>query len=485
MFDWFEKEAPIRAKFRALLYLHGLWGLVGLLGAALAAFGWMIPGIGCAVLALAGGLVTVRISGRLICDPYVETVVRMEALAGGDLSSPIRFTDHNDCVGRMTKAMAVFRDNAAQVQRSAGEQQAVVEGLERGLSAIEQGDMTTQLGQPFAAAYEGLRASFNRTVVGLEGSMGQVVASAECVRSGSAEIRAASDDLAERTELQAATLEQTTASMKHVTGMVGETARSAADVRNAVTAAHGDADEGASVVRSAITAMAAIEKSSLEINQIIDLIDGIAFQTNLLALNAGVEAARAGDAGKGFAVVANEVRALAQRSSDAARDIRALITNSSTQVSQGVDLVGQTGRMLERIGTKIAEVNALVDAIAKGAELQADTLGDIGKAVISMDQMVQQNAAMVEQTAAAARSLASEAEELSGLTGRFRLKGGAKASARRAASSPSVSSLPVSVPGGSASDRPASPAPRLAALPPVSGNLALSPAASGDDWAEF
>ena len=171
------------------------------------------------------------------------------------------------------------------------------------------------------------------------------------------------------------------------------------------------------------------------------------------------------------------MRALAQRSSDAARDIRALITNSSTQVSQGVDLVGQTGRMLERIGTKIAEVNALVDAIAKGAELQADTLGDIGKAVISMDQMVQQNAAMVEQTAAAARSLASEAEELSGLTGRFRLKGGAKASARRA-----VSSQPAMV---SASAPPASPAPRLAALPPVSGNLALSPAPSGDDWAEF
>ncbi|TCM16031.1 methyl-accepting chemotaxis protein [Novosphingobium sp. PhB165] len=469
MFNWFEKDAPIRVKFRTLFYLHGFWGLLSVAGTALAARNFTAPGIGLAVLSLVATLATVKISGKLICDPYVETVVRMEGLAAGDLASPIRFTDHSDCVGRMTNAMAVFRDNAVQVQLNSTRQQ-MVEALERGLLALEGGDMTIKLETAFADEYESLRAGFNRTVVGLEASIAQVVSSAECVRTGSAEIRAASDDLAQRTASQAATLERTSASMKNVTGMVEVTARSAGEVRIAVSAASGDADDGAKVVRNAVAAMDAIEQSSLQINQIIDLIDGIAFQTNLLALNAGVEAARAGDAGRGFAVVANEVRALAQRSSDAAREIRALITTSSTQVAEGVDLVGQTGRMLERIGTKIAEVNRLVDAIARGAEVQSEALTDIGGGVVSMDQMVQQNAAMVEQTAAAARGLASEAAELAELTTRFRLN--------------SASNGPVRL--MSRRDPPALTAasPRHASLP-VRGNLAISPAHSGEDWSEF
>lgn len=469
MFDWFEKYAPIRAKFRALFYLHGLLGLLATAGAVLAARGFATPGIALAVFALVATLATVKISGKLICDPYVETVVRMEGLAAGDLASPIRFTEHRDCVGRMTKAMAVFRDNAVQVQMNNTRQQ-MVEALERGLLALEGGDMTIKLETAFAEEYESLRASFNRTIVELEASISQVVSSAECVRTGSAEIRSASDDLAQRTANQAATLERTSTSMKNVIGMVEVTARSAGEVRVAVSTARGDADDGAAVVRNAVTAMDAIEKSSMQINQIIDLIDGIAFQTNLLALNAGVEAARAGDAGKGFAVVANEVRALAQRSSDAAREIRALITTSSTQVAQGVDLVGQTGRMLERIGTKIAEINRLVDAIAHGAEVQSEALTEIGGGVVSMDQMVQQNAAMVEQTAAAARGLASEAEGLAELTTRFRLNAGAGAPVRllsRRGTSATTHALP-----------------RPVALP-MSGNLAISPAHSGEDWSEF
>ena len=468
MFDWFEKYAPIRVKFRALFYTHGLCGLLSVVGAGLA--GWNFPriGIGLAVMALFASLATVKISGKLICDPYVATVVRMEGLVAGDLASTIHYTDHRDCVGRMTRAMAVFRDNALQIQRNNTRQQ-MVEALERGLIALEDGDMTIKLETAFGDEFESLRTCFNRTVVGLEASIAQVVTSAECVRTGSAEIRAASDDLAQRTEMQSATLEQTTSSMTQVTGRVADTARSAGEVRTAVGSARGDADSGAAVVRNAVTAMAAIEKSSREINQIIDLIDGIAFQTNLLALNAGVEAARAGDAGKGFAVVANEVRALAQRSSDAARDIRALITTSSTQVTEGVDLVGRTGQMLERIGTRIAEINTLVDDIAKGAEIQSNTLNDISRAVVSMDQMVQQNAAMVEQTAAAARSLASEADGLADLTSRFRLNAAASAPVRLGAhSAPRKSSLPA----------------RPAALP-VSGNLAISAPPSGDDWAEF
>lgn len=248
--------------------------------------------------------------------------------------------------------------------------------------------------------------------------------------------------------------------------MVKETATSAAQVTTAITDAHREASEGGRVVEQAVDAMGAIERSAQEITQIINVIDGIAFQTNLLALNAGVEAARAGDAGKGFAVVANEVRALAQRSAEAAKDIKALIMTSGQQVEQGVNLVGETGSMLNRIVVRVGEISALISSISESTEIQAAGLQQVNSAVGDMDKVTQQNAAMVEESTAAARSLASEADELANLVARFVLDG---ESAAEGLETRAAIVEPMSA--------------RVSAGPVVRGNLAL--AADEDDWSEF
>jgi methyl-accepting chemotaxis protein len=422
MLAWFETTAPIRLKFQTLAFVHAAWASVGVAGAFLAGYGTPVGGIGLAAIGLVGAVLTVLISSRLICTPYVNTVLRMEALAAGDTTTRIQYVDYADCVGRMTKAMAVFRDNIEKVVAAGRTTDTVVHELASGLDALAEGNLTYTIDKPFEGDYDRLRVTFNRTVEGLEESLNKVATSASSVNTGSTEIRSASEDLARRTEQQAAALEETSAAMGQVTNMVAATARSAVEVRDVVVNAHKDATEGSTVVKQAVDAMDAIEKSSQEINQIINVIDGISFQTNLLALNAGVEAARAGDAGKGFAVVANEVRALAQRSADAARDIKVLITSSTGQVSQGVNLVSETGRMLERIAGRIDQINELMSNITTGTETQASNLQQVNSAVNDMDRMTQQNAAMVEQSTAASRSLAGESEELTSLVTRFRLR---------------------------------------------------------------
>jgi methyl-accepting chemotaxis protein len=247
-------------------------------------------------------------------------------------------------------------------------------------------------------------------------------------------------------------------------------------VQRAIAEAHREATEGGVVVSRATQAMAAIENSAQEISQIINVIDGIAFQTNLLALNAGVEAARAGDAGKGFAVVANEVRALAQRSAEAAKDIKVLITASGGQVANGVELVGETGKLLDKIVSSVGDVTTLVSSIADSASRQAVSLQEVNASVSEMDRMTQQNAAMVEQSTAAARSLAGEAEDLTRMVSRFSTSG--QSSGHSAMSAIVAHDVPR-LPSFNRS--------RSKSAPPVShGNLALSSnAVSLDDWSEF
>jgi methyl-accepting chemotaxis protein len=467
MFDWFEKTAPIRTKFSALLAVHAALSTFSFLGVVLAWQGYAYTGLGFGAGALALTVIAVQIAKARICDPYVNTVLRMEALAAGDYRSPIMHVDHSDCVGRMTKAMSVFLGNAEKLGNSAIGQEQIVRELRRGLDQLAAGNLSYKIETAFDGEYEALRTTFNQAVSGLDQILSQVAGSAQSVHAGSTEIRVASEDLSRRTEQQAASLEETAASTSQVTSMVAESARNANEISSSIRTAHKDASEGGEVVRQAVTAMDAIEKSSQEIGNIINVIDGIAFQTNLLALNAGVEAARAGEAGKGFAVVANEVRALAQRSADAAKEIKALINTSSEQVHQGVGLVGETGKMLGRIVSKISEINGVIGEMASNAELEASNIQQVNSSIGDMDKMTQQNAAMVEETTAAARNLAGEADQLASLLTRFQL------SARRI--------------NQSAAPAPAAPrvravAQRAASLP-VAGNLAVKPA--DDGWEEF
>jgi len=227
-----------------------------------------------------------------------------------------------------------------------------------------------------------------------------------------------------RTERQAGSLEETAASMRDVTEAVQASARSAAEADGAAGVTQQEVSRGQQVVRQALGAMQAIEKSSQEVTKIIDLINGIAFQTNLLALNAGVEAARAGDAGKGFAVVANEVRALAQRTADAAGEIKGLIVSSADKVGEGAVLVGNAADTLGRIVGRVDEVTRHIGAIREATERQAGNLAQINAVVGDMDRMTQQNAAMVEQSSAAARCLTGEAGHLARLVGQFRTSAG-------------------------------------------------------------
>ncbi len=312
------------------------------------------------------------------------------------------------------------------LQRAAAEAQArVVAALARGLDQLAAGDLTASVADAVPADYEKLKQDFNTAVAKLHEAIGNVASEVGGIQTGASEISHAADDLSRRTENQAASLEETAAALDEITATVARTASGAKDATGIVTAARGEAQEGGEVVRQAVETMQAIEKSSAQIAQIIGVIDEIAFQTNLLALNAGVEAARAGDAGRGFAVVASEVRALAQRSADSAKEIKALISKSSSLVESGADLVNRSGNSLTRIIERVVQIDQLVREIAVSAQEQATALGEINSAINQMDQTTQQNAAMVEETTAASHTLTGEANTLAALVQRFRLHDGA------------------------------------------------------------
>ncbi|MFN3522752.1 MAG: methyl-accepting chemotaxis protein [Phenylobacterium sp.] len=312
------------------------------------------------------------------------------------------------------------RNEAERAASQARQEQAVSE-VASGLSALAAGDLTYRIEAELSGEYRKLQTDFNQAMTRLQEVMKTIYATAGGIQSGTGEISSAADDLSHRTEQQAASLEETAAALDEITATVRRTAEGARQAQNAVTSARADADASGAVVRNAVTAMGEIEQSAKQISQIIGVIDEIAFQTNLLALNAGVEAARAGEAGRGFAVVASEVRALAQRSAEAAKEIKALINASTEQVGQGVKLVGETGEALERIVGQVAQITELVTEIAASAQEQATGLQQVNTAVNQMDQMTQQNAAMVEESTAASHALAQEGEELARLMGEFRL----------------------------------------------------------------
>ena len=383
---------------------------------------------------------------RTIAVPITGMTKAMKSLAAGDLAAQVPAVGRRDEIGDMAAAVQVFKDNGLALRQAdsekqrleleagedrrradeakavlAGQQTLVVESLADGLAKLADGNLTFRLTQDFPEDYRKLQDDFNAVMGQLQEAMSVIVQNASAMTAGAGEISQAADDLSRRTEQQAATLEETAAALDEITSTVKRTAEGASQANAVVVNARLDAEKSSQVVSQAVTAMTGIEKSSREIGQIIGVIDEIAFQTNLLALNAGVEAARAGDAGKGFAVVASEVRALAQRSAEAAKEIKALISTSSQQVGEGVDLVGQTGEALQRISGQVTQISNLVSEIASSAQEQATGLSQVNTAVNQMDQTTQQNAAMVEQSTAASHSLAQEADELSRLMGRFEI----------------------------------------------------------------
>lgn len=323
----------------------------------------------------------------------------------------------NDLMHKEAEEARLRRE--AEIEQGRRNDTIVVDALAEGLEKLANGNLTWRITTDFPQSAETLKVDFNAAIESLEKAVSLVNANVSVINMGAEEISAASNDLSYRTEQQAATLEQTAAALDQITATVGRTADGAKEAAQVVMGARDDAQRSGAVVNNAVEAMTAIEASSRKIGDIIGVIDEIAFQTNLLALNAGVEAARAGDAGRGFAVVASEVRALAQRSADAAKEIKALISASGTQVSQGVNLVGQTGDALGRIVERVAQIDSLVREIAASAQEQATGLAQVNSAVNQMDQVTQQNAAMVEESTAACQALASEAADLSASVARF------------------------------------------------------------------
>lgn len=399
-------------------------------------------GLTAALIAVAMGILLTR----SLAAPLRGMTVAMRKLAEGDTAIDTPAMGRRDELGSMAAAVEVFRANAIaarKLEADSKQQQSLTEAeraerarldqarsetmtqatatLAGGLAELAKGNLTVRLEQPFAEEFETLRKDFNEAVSQLAETLSAVAHTTNSIDTGSREISGSTNDLSRRTEQQAASLEETAAALDEITVNVRHASNRVEEARAAASDAAHSAETSGTVVASAVEAMGRIEQSSQSISNIIGVIDEIAFQTNLLALNAGVEAARAGDAGKGFAVVAQEVRELAQRSAQAAREIKDLIRVSTEEVSKGVKLVSDTGTALKTIESFITTVNVQMNAIATSAKEQATGLAEVNTAVNQMDQFTQQNAAMVEETSAASAGLATESTRLRQLVQRFEI----------------------------------------------------------------
>ena len=327
-----------------------------------------------------------------------------------------------DEVLRRQKAEAEAQARAAEERARAAEEQArVVELLAEGLKNLSEGDLTFRLTDGFSDTYKQIRDDFNTAMSRLQETIQAIAGAAREVAGASGEISGGTTDLSQRTEEQAASLEQTSASMEQISSTVKKNAENAQQANQFAGSTREVADRGGEVVAQAVSAMSRIEESSRKISDIISVIDEIARQTNLLALNAAVEAARAGEAGRGFAVVASEVRSLAQRSSQAAKDIKDLITNSSSQVQEGVELVNKAGASLGEIVESIKKVAQIVSDIAAASAEQATGLDQVNTALSQMDEVTQQNSALVEENAATAKTLEQQSAAMNERVGAFKL----------------------------------------------------------------
>ncbi|MBB5745418.1 methyl-accepting chemotaxis protein [Brevundimonas variabilis] len=443
-----------------------------------------------------GGLLLLRAK---VVTPILSMTNYMGQLADGNYEKQVPHQGRRDEIGDMARSVGIFRE-AVLERRAAREQQQeddarsvveaerrtaeiaaeaksrdqVVAALDAGLKGLASGDLRHRIDITFPPEFETLRVNFNDSLQVLEETIAQVIEGAGAVEGGAHEISSAADDLSRRTERQAAGLEQTAAALDEVTATMRQTAHNASDTQVAVTQGRQTVENSSVVASQAVEAMKRIDNSSREIGLIIGVIDEIAFQTNLLALNAGVEAARAGDAGRGFAVVAQEVRALAQRSAEAAKEIKTLVAESSSSVQSGVGLVAKVGEALIEVVSQFSHIDGLVQAMAQASKEQATGLSEINTAINEMDQVTQQNAAMVEQTTAASHNLTRESLNLGNLVKRFQINGQASPAVRHA--------NPVHAAQDSIERRvrPGTQAPARPALRSI-GNTALK----ADEWEEF
>lgn len=402
-----------------------------------------------------------------VSKPIVRITAAMQQLAAGHLDAEVPHADQKDETGQLAAAMTAFKNQLMAAERSKAEQtEIIVSSVGAGLDHLTKGDLTHRISADLTGPFVKLKNDFNASIEHLQDTMVKVLGTTGEIANGAGEISQAADDLSRRTEQQAASLEETAAALEEITSTMKKTASNTHQVDSSITNATASAVEGGRVVKTATEAMDAISSSSKEITEIIGVIDEIAFQTNLLALNAGVEAARAGDAGKGFAVVAMEVRALAGRSSEAAKKIKILINTSGEHVAGGVRLVGESGRALNSIVDQVQQINALVSEMAGAAEQQSTGIQQVNAAVAQMDQVTQQNAAMVEQSTAASRNLAHETQVLQELVSFFNVGSSSVAARSPQARRPA----------------PAQPPRRAAANVTRSG---AATARKSDEWSEF
>jgi len=427
-----------------------------------------------AAILLAGGLML--LVSRHVTGPLHAIRTAMLKLAGGDFAVVLPGLHRNDEIGAVANAVERFKvlavekaqteadetmrrqqaeadlkaqaaraeaeaqaKTAAERAKAAAEQARAFAALEAGLGKLADGDFTFRLGDDIPGSYRQIKDNFNAAIDQLHETLQAVVVSSHEVAGAATEISTATNDLSQRVEEQAASLEETSASMEEISATVKTNAENAHQANTLTNSTREMADRGGTVVAEAVTAMSRIEESSRQISEIIGVIDEIARQTNLLALNAAVEAARAGDAGRGFAVVATEVRSLAQRASEAAKNINVLIANSSDRVREGVSLVDRAGMALDEIVGSIKRVTDIVAAIAAASAEQSGGIDQINKALAQMDEATQRNSALVEENSATARTLEQQSHDMQKRISFFRLDGAA-ASAPATAARPNARS---------------------------------------------
>ncbi|WFU12207.1 methyl-accepting chemotaxis protein (plasmid) [Rhizobium sp. CB3090] len=437
----------------------------------------LLLNLGVGLLVIATLIAAAVFGAKSIARPINKLTGSMDLLADGDLAASIPYVGRSDEIGAMARAVEVFKQNGIKVRELNAQEAALhaksadlqlsigavvsaavagdftqritkiydnadldrfatsvnelVTSVDQGVAetrrvvaALAEGDLTGTMRGEFQGAFGELKNNVNTTMGNLRSVLGEVRAAIEAISGSSGEMRLASGDLSKRTEQQAAALEETSSALEEITVAVKNSTERALEASHMVDEARRSTEQSSAIVKQAVSAMGRIEQASGEIGQIINVIDEIAFQTNLLALNAGVEAARAGEAGKGFAVVAQEVRELAQRSANAAKDIKALVNRSGEEVNSGVKLVTATGTALTSIQDHVVKINDHVHSIATAAKEQSTGLSEVSTAVNQMDQVTQQNAAMVEESTAATNSLADEAVKLRDLVARFKLEAG-------------------------------------------------------------